>query len=91
MFNLGHVQYINKIEISKCNKYLVSSAGDGIRFFCMQTMTSLGGWRSENIIDVAIVSEDGLSSFIFCDTKKLYVLDEKIMLLRKDSTLLSYF
>lgn len=81
----GHQEYINKLEVSKCNKYIISSAGDGIRFFLIKDMTTLGGWKSESIIDIMSVYDEktGLSKFLFGDKKNLYVLDELKMLAAK--------
>jgi WD40 repeat protein len=49
---LGHTDFLNKIETSKCNKYLLSCGGDGIRFFDLKTLKPLGGWRTNAIDEI---------------------------------------
>lgn len=80
--NLGHQEYINKLEVTKCNRYICSSAGDGVRFFLLRDMTTLGGWKAESIIDIASIYDRNtkLNKFMFGDKKNLYVLDETRML-----------
>ena len=85
MHNAGHQEYINKLEVTKCNKYICSSAGDGVRFFELKDMTTLAGWKAESIIEITSVYDDDkkLSKFIFGDKKNLYLLDELRMLAAK--------
>jgi WD40 repeat protein len=40
----GHKDYINKICVTKDNRIILSAAQDGIRFFDLQNMVSLGGF-----------------------------------------------
>ena len=49
----GHSDFLNKIDTSPCNKYLMSSAGDGLRFFDLLTLQPLGGWKTGSIHEVA--------------------------------------
>lgn len=41
----GHKDYINKICVSKDNKILLSAAQDGVRFFDLDNMNSMGGYK----------------------------------------------
>lgn len=47
----GHKDFINKICVSKDNKIILSAANDGVRFFDLENMSSLGGYKIENIMD----------------------------------------
>ena len=49
----GHSDFLNKIDTSPCNKYLMSSAGDGLRIFDLLTLQPLGGWKTGSIHEVA--------------------------------------
>lgn len=72
--------------MTKCNKYICSSAGDGIRFFRLKDMTTFGGWKNnESIIEITSVYDEkrGLSTFLFGDKKNLYLLDELKMVSAK--------
>jgi WD40 repeat protein len=48
----GHKDYINKICVSKDNKILLSAAQDGVRFFDLDNMNSMGGYKIESILDI---------------------------------------
>ena len=48
----GHTDYINKIDTSPCNRFLMSSAGDGIRFFDLKTLKQFGGWKTNPLQEV---------------------------------------
>lgn len=85
----GHKEFINKICISSNNQYILSSAGDGVRFFDLATMTSMGGYDTENIMDIGEVVEGppNSSSIIFADARHLYLLEEKEMLAHRNRKL----
>jgi WD40 repeat protein len=46
---VGHTDFLNKIDSSKCNKYILSCGGDGVRFFDTKTLKPLGGWKTNAI------------------------------------------
>jgi hypothetical protein len=50
-------------------------------------MTTLGGWKTESIIDIASIysAESHNNKFMFADKKNIYILDENVMLAHKDS------
>jgi WD40 repeat protein len=66
MIYVGHTDFLNKIDTSKCNKYLLSCGGDGVRFFDMKSLKPLGGWRTNSIDEItSFLDEDGKSVFLF--------------------------
>jgi WD40 repeat protein len=72
----GHKDYINKICVTQDNKTILSAAQDGVRFFDLENMNSLGGYKTESIMDIGEVidKKTNESSVIFANQKKLYVL-----------------
>jgi WD40 repeat protein len=42
----GHKDYINKICVTKNNQIVLSAAQDGVRFFDLYNMESLGGFQT---------------------------------------------
>ena len=45
----GHTEFLCKIDTSPCNRYLMSSAGDGLRFFDLKSLRQLGGWKTNSL------------------------------------------
>lgn len=70
----GHTDYLNKIDTSLCNKYLLSSGGDGLRFFNLSILKPLGGWRDSSIIEIASFTHNHKVIFLFGDNSHLYAL-----------------
>lgn len=63
----GHTDFLNKIDTSKCNKYLLTTGGDGVRFFDLKSLRPLGGWKADSIADITSFLEDGKNIFVFGD------------------------
>lgn len=88
----GHKDYINKISVTKSNRIVLSAAQDGIRFFDLDDMSSLGGFQTESIMDIGEVmhknSEE--SSIIFANNKKLFVLPTQTIFSEKNRKLELY-
>lgn len=51
----------------------------------MKNMTSLGGWKSQSILDITSIYDGNKSIFLFGDNRNLYLLTEAVMLARKNS------
>jgi hypothetical protein len=88
---IGHNDFLNKIDTSSCNKYLLTSAGDGLRFFDLASLKPLGGWKTSSIPEVSSFIKDGKNYFLFGDSSLLYVLTEDTMLANAHSTHLNLF
>ena len=43
--------------MTKCNKYLLSAGNDCVRFFDLQLMTSMGGFKIDGVIDITEIHE----------------------------------
>ena len=74
MGEVGHTDFINKIEVSPCNQYIATCSGDGVRFFDTRTLKAMGGWKSGSIVEISIRVMDGQTIFMFGDDTHLYLL-----------------
>lgn len=59
---------------------MISSAGDGLRFFDLLHLRPLGGWKTSSIAEITALTVEGESFFLFGESSCLYILTEKIML-----------
>lgn len=72
----GHTEFLNKIDTSKCNKYLLTCGGDGIRFFDLTTLKSLGGWKTGSIDEIAsFLDHNNRNIFLFGHNSTLFALN----------------
>ena len=77
---VGHTDYINKILVTQDNKNILSSGPDGVRLYEIETMTSMGGYDTKEIIDIGeIANEDGENQIIFANSQHLFLIHLKTM------------